>query len=809
MNEGSLAMLSNYLKIAWRNTLRDRGYSLINIIGLALGMAACGLVFLYVREEIRFDHFHERAGRIYRVAMTCTTREDTRQRAETQFPLVHALRADYPEVERATRLFFPGTSLIEAGGQSFNEESIVFTDSDLFRIFSFPVLRGRTSDLLAEPDSIVLTETAARKYFPDGDAVGKMVRFDERFVFRVTAVIKDVPRLSHFHFDFAAPFAALDKDFFGGFTPDTVWGGVMSNYTYCLLVDGSQAASLEATLRDVVANHLRSKDPGVLWSAFLQPLASLHLHSHLEGEREPPGSPAALAALALIGAFILLIAVINFVNLTTVRAVRRHREIGLRKVIGARREQLLAQFMGEALCVSAAALVLSAAVIAAALPGFSELVGRPVAAWSERPLELAGFLIVLTLLVGLLAGSYPAFLLAGRSPTSALKRQLAGSAGPMHGGLLRRTLVVAQFGIAATLIICTLVVHRQLQYFGTAPMGFNREAVVSIAVRDQALAPRLETLKAELLKLSGVQAASACLRPPISNGGVVTGLYRGEGESDRIDVTMNFIDCSFVDQFGIRLLCGRNVQPLPDPDADLDLLLNETCVRRMGLSRPQEALGRKLRTGVRRRSGTVVGVMADFHSRSLKEGMASVVMAHWPHFFSRMAVTLRPESIRSTMGEIEHIWRSFSSYPFEATFLDDDIRDMYTEEQKTLSIAGTFAGLAIGLACLGLLGLAAYTTQQRTKEIGVRKVLGASVGSIIRMLYGDLGRCILIALMIATPTACFVMSRWLRDFPYHAGIGAAPILCACLAVAMIAMSTVGVLSVRAACANPVDALRHE
>jgi putative ABC transport system permease protein len=800
-------MWKSYLKVAWRNLVRQKGYAFINIFGLAVGLAACMLVYLFVRQELNYDRFHERADRIFRVAMEAATPEKTTRDAGTQFPMVHALRKDYPEIERATRIFFPSTGLIEANDKSFTRERIAFSDADLFRIFTFPVLRGQAGDLLADPRSLVLCETAARRYFGTIDVIGRTIHFDKRFPFQVAAVIRDIPLLSHFHFDLFIPFSALDKDYFG-FEPDRQWGGIMNNYTYCLLNGHAGAVSLESKLKDIVVRNA-SRRYEVKWTPILQPLVAIHLHSHLGAEIETPGHPVILITLSAIAAFILLIATINFINLSTARSVRRSREVGLRKVIGAGHGQLMKQFLSETLFMSASAMVLAAGIGVVVLPGFSLLVGHPVSLTAGGWPSLLCFMAALVLLVGILAGLYPAFSLSKRSPIGAFKASQADPGWNSSPLRMRRALVVFQFFISIALIIGTLTVLKQLRYFTSADLGFDRSTVINIPIGEDALKEKTESLKTELLKLPGVRGTTACLKSPMASTTMGTGFYSSESDNDRFDVDMNFIDTDYVREFGLRLVAGKNLGVLPSADMDFEILLNETAVRKMGYSRPEDILGKKLRTGLWGRKGSVVGVVADFHAYSLQEEIPSSAMVYWPRMYSNLAVKLSRGEISETLPAIERIWRSFSSYPFEYTFLNDDIRGFYQEERRLLGIVTTFAGLAVILACLGLLGLASFTAQQRTKEIGVRKVLGAPLGGIMGMLSKEYAFCVLAANLLAWPLAYVAAKRWLENFAYRTSLDAGTFVLASLLAFAFAMLSVGYQVFRAARANPVDSLRYE
>jgi putative ABC transport system permease protein len=582
----------------------------------------------------------------------------------------------------------------------------------------------------------------------------------------------------------------------------------MTNYTYCLLHDRAHAAGLERKLKDIVARNAQRKYE-VKWTPFLQPLAGIHLHSHLEAEAETPGHPIILIALSVVGIFILLIAAVNFINLSTARSVRRSREVGLRKVIGADRGQLMRQFLGETLIMTGAAMALAAAIGVLTLPGFSLLVGRPVGLTTGGVPPLLGFMTFLVLLVSFLAGLYPAFSLSRRSPIGAFKAlpaQRRWNSGPLH---LRRALVIFQFFISIALIVGTLMVRKQLGFFASADLGFSREAVINIPIGEDPLKERTETLKVELSKLPGIRGATACLKSPMASSSMGTGFYTSESDQDRVDVDMNFIDTDYVREFGLRLVAGRNLQVLASADMDFEILLNETAVQKMGFARPEDALGKRLRTGLWGRKGSVVGVVADFHAYSLREEIPAAAMVYWPRFFSNLAVKLRGEGISETLAAIEKKWRSFSSYPFEYTFLNDDIRGFYQEERRIMAIVTTFAGLAVILACLGLLGLSAFTAQQRTKEIGIRKVLGASLGSIVGMLSKEFTFCVLAANLLAWPLAYVALKRWLENFAFRTAPDAGTFALASLLALALAMLTVGYQTFRAARANPVDSLRYE
>jgi putative ABC transport system permease protein len=802
-------MFKNYLKIALRNIRRYKGYSFINIAGLAIGMTCCLLIMLYVNQELRYDRFHKNAHRIYRVAMESTTPEGKNRTAASMFPLAPAFKMDYPEVEQMARiLFWSSNSLIKSGDKTFFEKRFVFADNELFDIFTFPVIKGKKDNPLADKSSIVITKSIAEKYFGKENPIGKILQYDNRYNFQVTAVIDDIPVNSHFHFDFAAPISVVDKDMID-FDFNT-WSGVFGTYTYMLLPENISPGSLENKAKDFVTRH-GGKDPGIEWRVFFQRLTDIHLYSHMDGEIETNNFVANLIIISIIGLFILIIACINFINLSTARSSRRSKEVGMRKTLGAARSQLILQYIGESVVFSVLGMGLSLLMIEMSLPYFSILVGKKISFSLAGNIEALLIIVGMILIVGVVSGIYPALVLSGQKMVTTLKGRWGSEKNKKGPMALRKILVTFQFSISIILIIGTMIVLQQLNFFRQADLGFKKEHTVVIPIYDEEVQKKYETVKQEFMRNPDVLAVTACLKPPIGNNYIRTGANPlDKGREARVNVDLNTIDFDFIDYFGLEIIAGRKFSKKISSDKNNAFIINETTVKRLGLASPDEAIGKKLRIGLNRREGTVIGVTRDFHISSLYKNIESLVMLYCPNNIYTMAVKIKSANIRRTISKLKETRLKFSKkYPFKFSFLDEDINRLYAAEEQTSRIIGTFAGIAIFIACMGLFGMASFTAEHRKKEIGVRKVLGASVHSIVILLSREFSRWVLLANIIAWPIAYYTMSRWLRNFAYRVDIGLWIFLSAGVIALAIALITVSSQAIKAAFSNPVDVLKNE
>ncbi len=794
-------MLKNYFKIALRNLRRQKGYTFINVAGLAVGIAACLLIGLYVREELSYDRFHERAERIYRVAMNAYTPNAPPGRfAVSNWLDAPNLRAEHPEIESLSRLA-PWTSNVKHNGRYFFDDDFFFADSTFFEVFTFPMVQGDPTSALRDPFSLVMTEETEQKYFGAESGLGKTLVLNDTLLFTVAGIVSNVPANSHFTFDFLVSWAMFEA-----LQPRT------DQYTYLLLRENVSPETFEAKISDLImrgdaGEQLRSGGGRV--ELELQPLTKIYLHSDRNLEIGPTGDVRYVYVFSAVAAFVLLIACINFMNLSTARSMERAKEVGVRKVFGSSRAALIRQFINESLLITFIALLFAVGIVSAALPFFNDLTGKEMAfSTLLRPLSLLG-LIGLALVVGLLAGSYPAFALSRFKPVEVLKGAFKSTG---RGVRLRQGLVIFQFTISVVLIAGTLIVFQQLHFMQSQNLGFDKEQVVVVnatGVPDQQITQQYQTVKQELKQHPSVQDVSASNVVPGRGSwvSIVSAEHLAEDESRRMQVVV--VDHDFLNTMGIGLVAGRPFSAAFETDAQEAVLLNEAAVENFGWHSPEEALGKQIRL-LDDREATVVGVMRDYHHQSLRQKIEPTIMYIIPSTFNYFSVRFITQDVPALLAHLEKTWqRLFPGLTFNYFFLGDDFERQYRAEEQLTKVFGTFAFLAILIACLGLFGLASFMTAQRTKEIGVRKVLGASVPSIVALLSKDFLKLVGIAFVIAVPVAYYAMSRWLQDFAYRIEIGPWVFLGAGALALLIALLTVSYQAVRAATANPTEALRSE
>ncbi len=789
-------MLKNYLKIALRNFRRHKVTSFINIVGLAIGIACAALILLYVRHELSYDRYHKNKDRIYRLVSKV---QGASYEAVAKVPGPWSIEAkkSFPEIQHVARFVFFNEILVRRGEKRFYESGGFYADSTVFEVFSFSLLKGNPQTALVPPNAIVVTEAFAQKYFGDKEPLGQTLTFDNQNQYLVTGVIRNVPAHSHFTFDFLvsmATYANPRRD-------NWEW---LQFYTYLLLAPGSSpqavADKFPALLRQHVEANIASN-----YTPYLQPLTDIHLRSQLFREMQANSDIAYIYIFSAVGFFILLIACINFMNLTTARAATRAREVGVRKVTGADRGQLIKQFLGESILVCGFALLLAMVVIDLLLPAFNFLTGRELAVdyFADKIFSLS--LIGLALLVGAVSGSYPAFVLSGFKPVNVLKGKLPQSSRTW----LRQGLVVFQFAISAFLMIATGIVYNQLDYIQNKRLGFNAEQLVIIPIRDEAIRLKYETIKHELLQHPNIVSVAASSNLP---GGSDWGIpCEPEGiPPDQVPpIRMLVVDQDFISTFQMKLAAGRSFSKDHPTEATAAFMINEEAAKQLGWSDP---LGKTIAMSrIQRPAAPVIGVLKDFHFRSMHEKIGPIMFfIPPPDWFTVFSVRIRPDHVAETLAFLERKWTALDpSRPFDYTFFDEQFGQLHLAEQRIGQLLGYVAVLAIFIAGLGLFGLAAFTAQQRTKEIGVRKVLGASVGGLVLLLSKDFTKLVLIGFIVAAPLAYYAMNRWLADFAYRVEIGIGVFVLAGLLALAIAWLTVSYQSIKAALANPVEALRYE
>ncbi|WP_288426698.1 ABC transporter permease [uncultured Spirosoma sp.] len=793
-------MLRNHVKIALRTFWKNKLFSGLNIVGLGVGMAAVWLMVLYVVEERSYDRFHANADRIVRVVQHMQWPGGDLHMAATSAPFAEALKQDYPDVEKTVRFHPEGGGLITYGDKKIDVPAIFFADSTVFDVFTFPFLYGDPRTALRNPQSIVLTKRTAEALFGTaGNAVGKVIEFSNHFPNTVTGVIEDVPTNSHLQF---SALRSLPDNFTSGWQQSEL-------YTYLLLAKGSAPETLSAKLTGFFPKYLRKELGNMTYRLELQPLTSIHLHSHLDYEIGPNGNARTVSIFAAVAALILLIAGINYVNLNTVRALKRTREVGVRKAIGSYRQQLIGQFLTESLLMTLLAGLVSTGLVEMALPYFNQLADKALSlgSWSSTLLTVALF----SVLIGTLSGLYPALRMSGFRPVSALRGQQSSPQNPIR---LRQALVVFQFVATVALIACSVVVYRQMQFVSQADLGFNKEQVLTFHIDDEAVRQRVDALKEALVRNPLIEGAAAASNPIGNNNIGGTSMFFEQqgafGPNPQL-VQRFLVDPDYLPTLEIELESGRNFSPSFKSDASNAVLINQTLARQLG---PQP-VGKRVRYFIDQANHTaearIVGVVKDFHTYSLQHKVEPLVL-QMPTAPDKdnLYVRVRAGNVPAALAYIQTVYRTFSPTATpDFHFLDENFSKQYQAEQKQGDVLLTFTILAIFIACLGLFGLVAFAAEQRTKEIGVRKVLGASVASIVALLSRDFLKLILIAIVIASPLAWYAMQQWLQNFAYTIELSWWLFALAGLLTTVIALLTVSVQSIRAATVNPVKSLRSE
>jgi putative ABC transport system permease protein len=807
-------MLKNYIKIALRNFLKHKGFSFINIFGLAIGVACCVLIVLYVLDEVSYDRYHEKADQIYRVGIRGFVNNSLFHGVVTCAPMAQTLVDEFPEVTSATRLQSPGFPVFRYEDKVFSEERVFWVDQAFFDVFTVPFIKGNPKTALDQPNTIVLTRSMALKYFGDEDPIGKNLNADNRRDYLVTGVVKDVPRNSHFHYDFLASLITYED------SRSPIW--VSNNYyTYVVLQEGTSSEAFEAKLDELVKKYVGPQIEKALsitleqffasggkWDYFIQPLTGIHLHSHLDYELEPNGDIAYVYIFSIIAIGILLVACINFVNLATARAANRAREVGIRKTVGSNRGQLIQQFLSETTIMSFFAVLLALLAIQVLLPLFNIITGKELAVPYIQNVLTIPLLLGLVLFIGILAGTYPAFFLASFDPVLVLKTKMSGRSKKSN---IRNVLVVFQFTVSIVLIVGTIIVSRQLRYIQNRKLGFNKEQVVIVKKTDD-IGNQIPAFRQELLKNPKVLNATNT-NNLIGNefGNSAYKLAGTTGEETHLLWTYR-TDPYFVETYQIEMADGRYYKE--DRQADKQsAVINEAAVKDLGLTDP---VGKQIvaigPTPDRSLTFTIIGVMKNFHFKSLHHQINPLIVhLYGPEGRGRyVSVRIHSENIRETMTFIENTWRKFASnQAFEYEFFDDHFARIYQAEERTGQIFFSFSLLAIIIASLGLFGLAAFVAEQRTKEIGIRKVLGATESGIVFLLSRQFAKWVVLSNLFAWPIAYYFMQKWLQRFAYQTSISAWYFLFAFIVVLFVALLTVCYQTVKAARCNPVELLRYE
>jgi putative ABC transport system permease protein len=794
-------MIKNLLLVALRNFRRDRWYSLLNILGLTIGITFSLFLIFYIKDELSYDRYNKNADRIFRITSFIKEQEkETMKWTATPFPLGPVLQKEFPEVEAAVRFVGVDRTMYKRGELRSYEQKAFYADSTLFSIFTYPFLEGNSKNALVEPKSMVLTATLAKKYFgKTTGVVGQSLQNAAGDVFKITGVIKDIPFNSHLRFNMLISASTLPKDFANS------WGG-FGFYTYVLLKPNADPVAYEKKLLPLYDKYMAPifKKFNINIHFGVQPITAIHLHSDFQGEPEELGSISYIYIFSAVALFMIIIACINYMNLTTARSARRAKEIGIRKVTGSTKTQLVTQFLVESTLTTVFALLLSMGLVALLLPTFNALSGKSI---SFQVLIEPGsmlILLVIVLVVGLLGGSYPALYLSSFNPIDILKGSLSKGSSNVT---LRRILVVTQFSIAMVMLICTWVVYNQLDYLHKKDLGFNKQEVLSIAANgNKDIRGQISNLKNELRKNPQILSVSSAQAVP--GGDISFNLYSmptDKGYTEK-GVDNYGVDEDYFRTLGMQITKGRPFNGLGDTLRSV--IVNENLVKYFGWKNP---IGQKVRFAgdTSSRYLEVVGVVKDFNQKSLYNPITPLMLFYRPNA-QNIQIKASAKDVPTTIAGIEKTWKTiFPELPFEYTFLDQDFNSQYAADQKRGKIFTAFSILTILITCLGLLGLIAFTTEQRQKEISIRKIMGAGVGQIISLMTTNFVLLVGISCFIAFPVAWIFMNNWLKIFPYNTGLTVLPFLLSALAVLAITMLTVIFHTIKVAVANPSKGLRTE
>jgi len=799
-------MLKNYFIVALRNILRQKGYSFINIAGLVIGLTCCIFLFIWVNDELSYDRFNTNSDRIYRILVEIPRPNAANRISSFTAPMVPVgLKENYPGIEEFLRFKILGNVkpniLLSYGDKIFNEPRFAFGDGSLFRMFSFKFLKGNPRNALPNPNSIVITEKLAKKYFGNEDPMGKLLIAENKYPYTVTGVIEDIPGNSHIKFNSVIPFENIETYF-------TYYGKFLESYglhqfnNYIMVSKNTQLQDL----RNKAAALLTEKNKNFPYKLLLQPLNDIHLHSKDIGDSEKRGDITDVTIFSITGLFILLIACINFINLTTAQAAKRSKEIGMRKVIGATRQNLIRQFFAETIVYSLTALFIAIVLVIILMPYFNDLTGKHLSLGTIFCFSTVSGILGIALLTGVLSGIYPALYLSAAKPVRILK----GLNGSEKGrSVFRKIMVTAQFFIAVSLIICTIIIFRQYVYIQNRDLGFDKENFLYFSLYGQ-LKGKYEIAQNEFTKNPNI--ISSCASSSImSQGSYATDNLNWEGRDWNVikNLQMSFVSVSkeFIETFNLKMAKGSSFAKNPPQKENEEVIINETAAKLIGIE-PIVGLGAIIPGGPR--NGKIIGVVKDYNFSKLQNKINPLVISIEPPVFRYLLVKIKPENMNETISYIKNVCKMIEpGFPFEFHFMDEAFDNLYIKEKQMRNILEIFTFIAIFVSCLGLVGLSSYTAKNRTREIGVRKVLGASIPNILKLLSTEYIVLISIANLLAWPVSYYLMNNWLRDFAYRTEITPFIFLVTGLISIIFSLLAVGWHTFKAAAANPINSLRSE
>jgi putative ABC transport system permease protein len=802
-------MIKNYFKTAYRNLLRNKSYALINTLGLAVGIAACLLIFLVVQFESSFDNFHAKKNSIHRVGTEFHNQDGVDYSDGVSFPVAKGLRLEFPQIKQVASIYRNGGQITIQSGttqiKKLNEDHFFYAEPELFNILDFPFLVGNAKTALKDPNNAVLTQATAEKFFGNWkNALGKSIKFENRDLYTVTGILKNIPANSDFPLDVVVPYSALQHTWIKSNLDD--WVSTMGGaYTFVVLPPELSVNSFNTQLKSFAKKHKPAEYAHDVYVA--QPLTEIHFDDRFGNYNEHTFSHSLINALSLIGLFLIIIACVNFINLATAQAVNRSREVGVRKVLGSRRNQLAAQFLAETALIVIVAIFIAVAIAALTLPYLNKLleVQMTMSLFSNPSILL--FLLFVTITVTFLSGIYPAIVLSGFNPITALKSRITSK---MVGGIsLRRALVILQFSIAHVLIIGMLIVVSQMNYFRNASLGFSKAAIINVPVPGDSINhTKIEYLRNQLLSNPGIKSVSFSFGSPSADNNWNSDFkFNHAVKTTDFSANLKWADPDYFKTYNLQFVAGH---PYSISDTVREFVVNETLLKKLGVRNPIEAIGKEINFWNGGKVGPIVGVIRDFNSYSLREPMAPVVLSTWKDVYQTINIKIKPGAEKTVLPLIENLWNStYPDYVYEYHFLDDTIASFYKQEDQLSQLYKIFAGIAIFISCLGLYGLVSFMAVQRTKEVGIRKVLGATARSIIYLLSKEFTVLIIVAFVISAPIAYYIMHQWLQNYTYRIPLSPAIFLLAIISSIVIAWIIVSYRAIKSATANPVKSLRTE
>jgi ABC-type antimicrobial peptide transport system permease subunit len=807
-------MIKNYLLITLRNFLRNKNYTLINVAGLSIGITSCIIIFLIISYELSFDKFNTKFDDIYRVVQISDSESGIEYEAGTPYPLPRAFRNDFNDIPLGTQVHFQDEALIKYGEFKQRIDNVLFADSLFFDVFDFKVLSGNPHVDLGQPGKVFLTKSLADRLLKGSDH--GTIKLENIVELEVAGIIQDPPPTSHINFSMVVSMPSLTKDFIGGWPLDQ-WGLTASGYFYFVLPKGIHAAEVEDRFKAFVTKY-HQEEEARRRTYLLQPLQDIHFNQQYKGA--PGNTPALsytqLVVMGVLAIFILVIASINFINLATALAIRKSKEIGIRKTLGAKRNQLTLYFLGETFLITLCSVLISLGITEWLLSWINQFLDKQLQLNLFSNVLLLGFLLGLILITTVLSGFYPAMVLSGFNPVAVLKNKM--SAQGSSGAFVRKVLVVFQFMIAQVLIIGTLIIADQMSYFRNKSLGFQSEAVINVALPDNNI-ETIESLRTRFGANPGIKNVTFCLGAPTSDNNFGTSYALTEKKDQKFSVGIKTVDTQYKDAYGIELISGRwftesdektSSFSLPKEQQKYTFVVNEAAARQLGFNEPQDIVGKYVSIGIYDVSAEVIGVVKDFHTASLHNKISPVVMVIMPQFYFDIGFKVKTDNLQKTIKEIEDVWTAkFPDYYFDYEFLDQSLEKLYRNDERTFTLFKIFAAVSIFIGCLGLFGLISFMANQKLKEVGIRKVLGASVGNIVLLFSKEFIKLILVAFAIAAPLAWYFMHEWLQSFAYRVSIHWWIFGIGVVSTLVIALVTVSYRSLQAAVSNPAETLRTE